>query len=101
MMKQLNLGNSGLNASAVALGCMRIGELPAEKLERLFFAALEAGINFFDHADIYASVKPGSASCWPDIPACGRRSSSRANAASGKGSSIFPKNISSNRWRAV
>lgn len=53
MMKQLNLGNSGLNASAVALGCMRIGELPAEKLERLFFAALEAGINFFDHADIY------------------------------------------------
>ena len=52
-MKTIDLGKSGLAASAVALGCMRIAELPEDKLETLVFTALEAGINFFDHADIY------------------------------------------------
>ena len=52
-MKTINLGKSGLTVSAVALGCMRIAELADNKLEKLIFTALETGINFFDHADIY------------------------------------------------
>ena len=52
-MKSINLGNSGLEASAVALGCMRIAELGASELAQLIDACLEAGIDFFDHADIY------------------------------------------------
>ena len=52
-MKMIDLGGSGLSVSAVALGCMRIRELDVAKLERLVGAALDAGINFFDHADIY------------------------------------------------
>ena len=52
-MKSINLGNSGLKASAVALGCMRIAELDTSELEQLIDASLEAGIDFFDHADIY------------------------------------------------
>ena len=51
-MKSINLGNSGLEASAVALGCMRIAELGASELAQLIDACLEAGIDFFDHADI-------------------------------------------------
>ena len=52
-MKSINLGNSGLEASADALGCMRIAELGASELAQLIDACLEAGIDFFDHADIY------------------------------------------------
>ncbi len=52
-MKTIDLGKSGLTVSAVALGCMRIAELADDKLEKLIFTALETGINFFDHADIY------------------------------------------------
>lgn len=58
-MKMIDLGGSGLSVSAVALGCMRIRELDVAKLERLVGAALDAGINFFDHADIYG----GEESC--------------------------------------
>ncbi len=42
-----------LNVSRVAMGCMHLTELSADKVRELVLAALEAGINFFDHADIY------------------------------------------------
>ena len=52
-MKYLDLGGSGLRVSAVALGCMRIASLTPAELERHVHNALELGVNFFDHADIY------------------------------------------------
>lgn len=52
-MKNINIGNSGLIASEIALGCMRIVDLSANEAERLIKTSLEEGINFFDHADIY------------------------------------------------
>ncbi len=58
-MKMIDLGGSGLQVSAVALGCMRIRELDAAAIDRLVRASLDAGINFFDHADIYG----GEESC--------------------------------------
>lgn len=42
-----------LNASAIAVGCMRIANMELEALSRLVHTALENGVNFFDHADIY------------------------------------------------
>lgn len=51
-MKQLTLGGV-LNAPAIALGCMRLGSLTEGEANRLLHTALENGVNFFDHADIY------------------------------------------------
>lgn len=51
-MKQLVLGG-GLEAPAIALGCMRINSLSEREANRLLETALENGVNFFDHADIY------------------------------------------------
>ena len=57
-MNYLNLlPNSTLHISAVALGCMRIAKLPTAEAATLLHTALDAGINFFDHADIYGGGK--------------------------------------------
>lgn len=62
-MKYVNLGRNGLKVSRLCLGCMSYGEperLPQpwsldEKASRpLIRQALEAGINFFDTANIYS-----------------------------------------------
>ena len=52
-MKTINMGNSGLLASAVGLGCMRIAGMHDAEVQALVEAALAAGIDLFDHADIY------------------------------------------------
>jgi len=52
-MKTIDLGKSGLLASVISLGCMRVNELTEPELDRLIGTALEVGINFFDHADVY------------------------------------------------
>lgn len=51
-MKQLKLGGV-LPASAIALGAMRIADLSDKSADKLLGTAVESGINFFDHADIY------------------------------------------------
>lgn len=52
-MKQIKLGNSEIIAPAILIGCMRLGQLESRELNRLVHTALEAGANYFDHADIY------------------------------------------------
>lgn len=52
-MKQIKIGNGAFSASEIALGCMRIEGLSQKEAERLVQTAMECGINFFDHADIY------------------------------------------------
>ena len=52
-MRTLSLGGSELTVPAVALGCMRVGALELPALIRLIHTALDCGVNFFDHADIY------------------------------------------------
>jgi len=51
-MKQIKIGNK-LEASAIAMGCMRISSLERTGVAKLVKTALDGGINFFDHADIY------------------------------------------------
>ncbi len=51
-MKTMTL-QPDLTVSAVALGCMRLAAVELSKAEELIDTALEAGITYFDHADIY------------------------------------------------
>lgn len=46
---------SNLHLSNVALGCMRISQLDENRFNALIDSALECGINYVDHADIYGS----------------------------------------------
>lgn len=52
-MKTIDIGGLGVNASQIALGCMRISSLNENQLDYYIHEAVESGINFFDHADIY------------------------------------------------
>lgn len=53
----MELGKSGLEVSNIALGCMRISDLEEKDAAKVINNAIEAGINFFDHADIYGGGK--------------------------------------------
>lgn len=56
-MEKRKLGNSGLEVSALGLGCMRMsyGDTPTDKQEMIDFlhAAVERGVTFFDTAEVY------------------------------------------------
>ena len=54
-MKYVDIKGTNIKASRLALGCMRIGQMEVEAVEELIETALELGINFFDHADIYGA----------------------------------------------
>lgn len=56
-MKNITIANSQMSASEISLGCMRITELANKDASTLIKTALEEGINFFDHADIYSDGK--------------------------------------------
>ncbi|MDN6424819.1 MAG: aldo/keto reductase [Bifidobacterium crudilactis] len=53
-MRYAQLGRSGVNASRVALGVMRIADKSGQDAADIVRTALDAGINFFDTADGYA-----------------------------------------------
>lgn len=56
-MHKRQLGNSGLDVSALGLGCMRMsfGDRPADRQEMISFLhqAVDHGITFFDTAEVY------------------------------------------------
>ena len=56
-MKYYNIKDTDLKVSAVSLGCMRIAGKSEEEVEILVKTALDNGINFYDHADIYGGGK--------------------------------------------
>jgi predicted oxidoreductase len=56
-VKRIPIANCDLDASEISLGCMRIYELTNQEISRLIHTALDEGINFFDHADIYGGGK--------------------------------------------
>ncbi|EPT1516980.1 aldo/keto reductase [Listeria monocytogenes] len=56
-MKRITIGNSALTASEISLGCMRMADLSREDANKVINTALENGIDFFDHADIYGGGK--------------------------------------------
>jgi len=53
-MKHKPLGNSGLEVSSVGIGCMMFGPMCDQaRTNDIVVAALDAGVNFFDTANIY------------------------------------------------
>lgn len=57
MVKKIKAGSSQLEVAQISLGCMRIAELSPQEADVHIHSAVEAGIDFFDHADIYAGGK--------------------------------------------
>ncbi|GMQ58772.1 aldo/keto reductase family oxidoreductase [Vallitalea sediminicola] len=55
-MKYIKINNE-INASEISLGCMRINNLSKSDAAIHLNTALEEGINFFDHADVYDGGK--------------------------------------------
>jgi predicted oxidoreductase len=52
-MRTIQLGKSGLNVPVIAVGFMRINRIEKPAAECFVQTALDLGLNFFDHADIY------------------------------------------------
>jgi aryl-alcohol dehydrogenase-like predicted oxidoreductase len=68
-MRNIKLGNSGLDVSPIALGCMTYGEpdrghpvwsLPEDESRPLIQQAVDTGINFFDTANMYSQGSTGT-----------------------------------------
>ncbi len=64
------LGSSDIRATRIAYGCMPLGDLPTPEAVKSLRAALDQGINFFDHADIYARGKSEEvfSAIWQEVP---------------------------------
>ncbi|WP_186578844.1 aldo/keto reductase [Aquibacillus kalidii] len=56
-MKKVKLGTSELEVGEVSLGCMRMSQLSHKEAAEVIENALDNGVNFFDHADIYGAGK--------------------------------------------
>lgn len=56
-MDYVEISSGSVKASGIVLGCMRIGGLSQKRVQELVEAAVHAGINTFDHADIYGGGK--------------------------------------------
>ncbi len=63
-MEYTNLGSTGLQVSRICLGCMSYGDpkagnhewsLPEDEARPFFRRAIEAGVNFFDTANVYSA----------------------------------------------
>ncbi|MDR1432385.1 MAG: aldo/keto reductase [Propionibacteriaceae bacterium] len=56
-MKTLALPNTPLTAPQIVAGMMRINTKTAAQIQELVDSALEVGINFFDHANVYGGYE--------------------------------------------
>ncbi|WP_407270921.1 aldo/keto reductase family oxidoreductase [Radiobacillus sp. PE A8.2] len=52
-MRKMKLGTSDLQVGEISLGCMRMSSLSEKDAAAVINNAIEAGVNLFDHADIY------------------------------------------------
>ncbi len=56
-MKNVNFGSTGLKVPSIVLGCMRFADKSKKEMNSYIHYALDNGINFFDHANIYGGGK--------------------------------------------
>ncbi|MFT3891239.1 MAG: aldo/keto reductase [Anaerolineales bacterium] len=59
-MKYIKVPGTDMNASEISLGCMRIAGMDDREIFTLVHTAMDQGINFFDHADIYGGGRSES-----------------------------------------
>ncbi len=53
-MNKIKVANDIMEIPEIGLGCMRTTSLDKKEANDLIYTAMDQGINFFDHADIYA-----------------------------------------------
>ncbi|MBW4033438.1 MAG: aldo/keto reductase family oxidoreductase [Acidobacteria bacterium] len=63
-MKNIDIPEIPFPLSAVVLGLMRIQELDDAQVQALVGAAVDSGINVFDHANVYGSSRHGCETRW-------------------------------------
>ncbi len=64
-MQQRRVGRSGLQVSAIGLGCNNFGgRIGLEQAREVVHAALDAGITLFDTADVYGALGIGTATSY-------------------------------------
>ena len=64
-MQQRKVGRSGLQVSAIGLGCNNFGgRIGLEAAREVVHAALDAGITLFDTADVYGALGIGTATSY-------------------------------------
>src|SRR5215211_6295495 len=56
-MKSIHVAKTELDVSEISLGCMRISGMTNQEISTLIHTALDEGITFFDHADVYGGGK--------------------------------------------
>lgn len=59
-MKHISLGKNGFTVPNLAVGCMRIEGKSVAEVQNLIQQSYNAGLTFFDHADIYAKERGGA-----------------------------------------
>lgn len=59
-MKNISLGKNGLTVPNLAVGCMRIEGKSVAEVQEIIQQSYDAGLTFFDHADIYARERGGA-----------------------------------------
>lgn len=93
-MEYRQLGHSGVRVSVMGLGANRFGspDVPQDDVDKIIDAALDAGINFIDTADVYSE---------------GRSEETLGNALKGRLDKVvvatkfnFPRKTSANSWGA-
>lgn len=63
-MKNLDIPTFDFPLSSVVLGLMRIQDLNDSQVQALVRAAVDSGINVFDHANVYGSSRHGCETRW-------------------------------------
>ena len=64
-MQQRKVGRSGLQVSAIGLGCNNFGgRIGLEEARAVVHAALDTGITLFDTADVYGALGIGTATSY-------------------------------------
>ena len=56
-MRTMKLGKTDLTVPVMALGCMRLAGAERKQAAEFIDTAMNLGLNFFDHADIYGGGK--------------------------------------------
>ncbi len=54
-MKTIHVARTDLDVSEISLGCMRIAAMTNAEISHLIHTALDEGVTFFDHADVYGA----------------------------------------------
>ena len=101
-MNHLLIGGK-IPASEISLGCMRISSLEPKAAETLVRTALDEGIDFFDHADIYGGGRSEEvfAQAVGMCPRFGKKSKARRNAPSTTACMTFRRSTSFIQWRGA